>query len=473
MPIINSTRGVFGAVSISSGGAVATVNVGNNVPFPSSSGALQTQYFSPGYFGVETSNTYIIPNGYTVDTVHFKRLQTTAYHWWFTINTKSNNTYTPIYAAVIPVSSGGSVGDTVSFNLNNATIFSGNRTIPITGTHYIGWHSGTGGYAGLTETSGKIYADVGDTTDADWNVFPGSGSISWVYAPSTVPAVGTSWSASTVNVRSGISIAVTCSKKVNNVPILDGSSIERAAISARAIKTLTGTTTDGWYWIKPTGWTTPRYVYCDMNSNGGGWMLMAWQSTQMPNYWAVGDAEYNSYSNGGATTIFQDVTASSSGGNQGNRFINNIVVNNRNACVFAYNTSNDGNTFYFNTDSNSEYLPFFLRNTHSKNAASRNGNENLAGNTWLKTCWTGYSTSGGSGAGQATGGTQISHGNERWGTFPYNMINTYSGNWGSAIDPYYETNSVPNNLSVTRVAGQWNSAHNAGWGQSIAIWVKI
>ena len=473
MPIINSTRGVFGAVSISTGGTITTVNVGNNVPFPSSSGALQTQYFSPGYFGVETSNSYIIPNGYTVDTVHFKRLQTNAYHWWFTINTKSSNTYTPIYVAVIPVSSGGSAGDTISFNLNNATIFSGNRIIPSSGTHYIGWHSGTGGYSGLTETSGKIYADVGDTTDSDWNVFPGSGSISWNYAPSTTPSVGSSWNASTVNVRSGISIAVTCSKKANNVPILDGSSIERAAISARAIKELTGTTTNGWYWIKPTGWTTPRYVYCDMNSNGGGWMLMAWQSTQMPNYWAVGDAEYNSYDNGGATTISQDVTTSSSGGNQGNRFINNIVTNNRNACVFAYNTSNSSNVYYFNADSNAEYLPFFLRATHPKNSSGQNGNQNLSGNTWLKTCRTNYSTSGGGGAGQGSGGTEITYGGANWGLFPFNMSGNYSPNWGSSIDPYYETQSANNSLAVTRIAGQWNSAHNAGWGQSIAVWVKI
>jgi hypothetical protein len=44
--------------------------------------------------------------------------------------------------------------------------------------------------------------------------------------------------------------------------------------SAAAIKAVTGTTTDGFYWINlPTVGST--YVYCDMNTNGGGWMLAA------------------------------------------------------------------------------------------------------------------------------------------------------------------------------------------------------
>jgi hypothetical protein len=37
------------------------------------------------------------------------------------------------------------------------------------------------------------------------------------------------------------------------------------------IKALTGTTTDGLYWINVSG--TPKQIYCDMNTDGGGWML--------------------------------------------------------------------------------------------------------------------------------------------------------------------------------------------------------
>ena len=55
---------------------------------------------------------------------------------------------------------------------------------------------------------------------------------------------------------------------------IDGSASDRAAPSARYIKELTGTTTDGFYWIQTPDMTTPQQIFCDMNNEGGGWMLL-------------------------------------------------------------------------------------------------------------------------------------------------------------------------------------------------------
>jgi hypothetical protein len=54
----------------------------------------------------------------------------------------------------------------------------------------------------------------------------------------------------------------------------DGSTSALAASSALQIKNTTGTTTNGLYWINiPT--IGPTQIYCDMNTDGGGWMRFA------------------------------------------------------------------------------------------------------------------------------------------------------------------------------------------------------
>lgn len=53
-----------------------------------------------------------------------------------------------------------------------------------------------------------------------------------------------------------------------------GMTAETAAPSAKAIKDLTGTTENNFYWIKPGSWPA-IYVWCDMNYDGGGWVLCA------------------------------------------------------------------------------------------------------------------------------------------------------------------------------------------------------
>ena len=53
----------------------------------------------------------------------------------------------------------------------------------------------------------------------------------------------------------------------------DGSSKALANTSANAIKTITGTTTDGTYWVKPIGAPDAFQVHCYMSLESGGWML--------------------------------------------------------------------------------------------------------------------------------------------------------------------------------------------------------
>ena len=70
------------------------------------------------------------------------------------------------------------------------------------------------------------------------------------------------------------------SNQTTTTLLLDGSSVSRANTSAAAIKALTGTNTDGVYYINlPTVGVKP--IYCIMNSSaaGGGWM-MAFKATR-------------------------------------------------------------------------------------------------------------------------------------------------------------------------------------------------
>ena len=60
----------------------------------------------------------------------------------------------------------------------------------------------------------------------------------------------------------------------------DGSTQEKAAESAVAIKQLDPSASDGVYWIKPNGWpSVAQQVYCDMTTDGGGWMMIGYAGT--------------------------------------------------------------------------------------------------------------------------------------------------------------------------------------------------
>jgi hypothetical protein len=54
--------------------------------------------------------------------------------------------------------------------------------------------------------------------------------------------------------------------------ILNGSTIEQAAVSSVSIKTLNPSATTGWYWLNIDG--VAQQFYIDMEYDGGGWVLM-------------------------------------------------------------------------------------------------------------------------------------------------------------------------------------------------------
>jgi len=72
----------------------------------------------------------------------------------------------------------------------------------------------------------------------------------------------------------------------------DGSTSALAATSASYIKSTTGTTTSGLYWLKPTSWSHPARFYCEMSLHGGGWIYLLQRScvgdNGLPGSWLNG-----------------------------------------------------------------------------------------------------------------------------------------------------------------------------------------
>jgi len=59
-------------------------------------------------------------------------------------------------------------------------------------------------------------------------------------------------------------------------PLLDGTTSAKANTSANAILSVAPSSTNGWYWIKPSGYGGSAFqVYCDFTTASGGWMHIA------------------------------------------------------------------------------------------------------------------------------------------------------------------------------------------------------
>ncbi len=75
---------------------------------------------------------------------------------------------------------------------------------------------------------------------------------------------------------------------------------ENPAVSAQAIYD-SGQTTSGWYYIKTSGMSSAKQIYCNMTDQGGGWMLMTYNpnvtvtpGNPYPNQWLGGTGSLTS-----------------------------------------------------------------------------------------------------------------------------------------------------------------------------------
>jgi hypothetical protein len=486
VPFINSVRGTLGASGLTlSRGRFATYTIGQPSEFLSGG----AQSFSPGYFGVSNADSFIIPNNSILESVTFRRTQTAAYHWWVLVCTRSGNTYTQVYGALISVPTGGSAGDVITTNLSSAVTSFGSTTIPSSGSYYLGWHSGTGGYVGTTQSSASMFWS---SSFPDMGAYAGRAELSWRHANDIYPQLNQSITTGTsyngqggYNYHAaGIHIALNCKKLINSTAVLDGSAPEKAATSALAIKNLTGTTTNGYYWIKPTGYSVPRYIYCDMSTSGGGWMLIGWHGGNATGANShVGDAEWNTnhalgsgaYANASLSTAAPS-TSDSFG--VGYKFVQSLVVNNRSTCTFAARWNAGGtvpagsaNTiWYYNTDSTADWDRY---DTRAAQSPSYNSSDSR--HAWLRTGYISYTTSGRGGAGGGTG-TTATFGGSTWGVHPFNMNSSApdtAGNHGIAITGYYNSGTASSPNYVTEYYGGHMGTSDGSWGRPIALWIKV
>lgn len=155
-----------------------TGTVGHAVPISGGS-----QWFSPGYLGVENTNQYRFLNGvdYSGATIYYRRVQSGTYRWWFLLMEDLGSfQYKQIYGAKIELPAGGSTGDQVSHTFSDAAVIStfGSLVIPSTGNFYIGWHSGV---TGDSPPTGSIFVDTSVS----------GGFIDYQQSTSTTPSLNT------------------------------------------------------------------------------------------------------------------------------------------------------------------------------------------------------------------------------------------------------------------------------------------
>lgn len=245
----------------------------------------------------------------------------------------------------------------------------------------------------------------------------------------------------------------------------DGSAAAYAAPNASSIKSLTGTSTIGYYWIKPTGYSTALQVHCDMSNSGGGWMLMSFCGTDVNNGRHIEDPQFDYPFNmdSASTSITNTAQAAGRAGNIGQEFIDQLVINGRSRAIGLFRIRDSGGNFqnyHLLCDANARYLPAAGRCSID---AERRG---YSGNTWLKTSYPTYVADAGNNGAGSLSGTTNGHNNATWCTYPGNMNINNAQDWGYAINNFYTDGSG-------RGYTPYNSCHSNGWNRPGSFWLKV
>lgn len=333
-----------------------------------------------------------------------------------------------------------------------------------------------------TPTNTATYAVTSGTLPTGLTLNSSTGIISGT--PSTT-GYNVSGVTTTVTITATNTITGNATAKAFNIlrKWYDGTSEASAASSANYIKNLTATSTNGYYWIKPTGYSTALQVHCDMANSGGAWMLMSYTGINNNKGTHVEDPQINyPFNINGTATAITDVTdpptfthAGVGSGNLGQPFIDRLVVNGRSTSptnlaliksngIGLFRIKDSGGTwrnYYMLADANANWYPVHWRNAFD---TERRSNTLGPGNTWLKTSYPTYATDA-TYAGTLSGSTTTTAA-DGWNTYPGNMSNGNSENWG------YSSNNL-----YTDGAGRgytpYNSSHSNGWNRPSSFWLKI
>lgn len=304
-------------------------------------------------------------------------------------------------------------------------------------------------------TSGSL--PTGMTLNTSTGVISGTPSTTGY----NVSGVASSFSVTATNSLGNATVkAFTITRRWN-----DGSSSTYAAPDALSIKTLTGTTTNGYYWVKPTGYSTALQVHCDMTNSGGGWMLMSFCGTDVNNGRHVEDpmVDYPFNMDTTSTSITNTAQAAGRAGNMGQEFIDQLVINGRSRAIGLFRIRDSGGTFqnyHLLCDSAARWLP--VSNRNSIDAEKRA----YLGNSWLKTSYPTYTADAGNSGAGTLSGTSNGYNNQTWNTFPGNMEINNAQNWGYSINNFYTDGNG-------RGYVPYNSCHSNGWNRPGSFWLKV